>query len=181
MKHLIKMMKKLGFYNIKDNYMDIFVYSGYKVKGFSNMKFFEPFFFLALFLLLCSLFTVIISFTISYIFMFLIMIVLILIFNEKYILKNLKKEFNPKMKKSFDIDFKDIDFKEFIEEYFSDIEEKEMSKKDTIEFINNWKKNKKILREERNVKRVEKLTKRLKEINEEKKEISEELLNLKDK
>jgi len=176
-----KILKLIGFYKVS-KYIDVVVLSS-KTK-YSNAKLNYK---IQKFIVVPILFIYIISLSnlflniaselnnqyirdfnpITFIFLMLIAVCITLMLEHtnkfnflfKGIKKKIRKEFKLIVKKKFDVNLKDPEFIKFINEYYKDIREKELSKKETIEFINNWKDSEKLLSKER----IEDVKKQLKE------------------
>jgi len=146
-----KILKLIGFYKVND-VLDLFVLNGIvKRESLMQNKINQRMLFAMIILIAIS---TIISNT------FILFLILILpggafiyfggvsldvpLF-KKHFRRFLKKQFKGKLNKTFNIDMKNKDFKKFIKEYYDEIKMKEMSKKETIKFINNWEKKEKEL------------------------------------
>ena len=149
MKNILKL---IGFYKI-NNVIELFVLNGIvKRDSIVQNK-------INILMISSLLFLAIISSIISNnIILFLILLLSISLFSyfigasldfpvfKKHFRKFLKKQFKVKLKKNFNVDFKDEKFKTFINEYYYDIDRQNLSKKETINIINNWKKSEKDLK-----------------------------------
>jgi len=67
-----------------------------------------------------------------------------------------------KIKKNFGKIIEEDGFKEFLTDYFSTIRKKDLSKKETIEFLKNWKENLLILKKEEKITYIENLNRNIK-------------------
>ena len=93
--------------------------------------------------------------------------------------KKIKKYHKKRINKVFGKLLKDSDFKNFISEYYDDIKNKKLSKKETISFVKNWKENENILAQERIDIEIEGLTEIISTSEKALKEAKEKLKELK--
>ena len=163
-----EILKLIGYYKV-DNYIDIFslsgIYEGVSKDILIRDKKNDV-------TILYVLFTVVSS--LLYLFYLLsqgehnvppigLLIILLLngavIYPQLTLEKKIKRSFKKITRKNFGEFIKEEGTKEFINEYYMDIRNKKLSKKETIAFLKNWKKNKELLDKERKEKEVDRLTK----------------------
>ena len=146
-----KILKWTGFFK-PENYIDIFAMSG----KIDNLNIFKKRFdsYLTRMLPIILFISIIISLIInSFLIFFILMIIIILILGifEKIIddmgFSFLKNDFKKILKKDFNL--KDKNLFLFVSDYFYEIRELNMNKKETISFLKDWEENKKIMSHKR--------------------------------